>query len=75
MVLFFHFKGKLIPIFGARNIMLFGIVCNGISNILFGLTEFITDKDVFFYTCLVLRVTEAYGTISHVTAAYTYVRK
>lgn len=48
---------------------------NGLSNILFGLTEFITGSSFFFWACLTLRILEAFGCISHITASYTFVIK
>ena len=72
-VIFSPIMGKLVPIFGARKILLIGILFNGISNVFFGLTEFITNKDAFFWTCFILRIFEAFGTVSHVCASYTFV--
>ena len=42
---------------------------------LFGLTEFITGTAFFFWSCLILRILEAFGCISHVTASHTFVIK
>lgn len=48
---------------------------NGLSNVLFGLTEFITGSTFFFWACLILRIIEAFGCTSHITASYTFVIK
>jgi MFS family permease len=65
--------GRLVAYSGCKPMLLMGLAVNGVANISFGFLDRIDDVDMFFYTSLVLRCLEAFGTIAMVTASYTYV--
>jgi len=39
------------------------------------MTEFMDDANLFFYSCLALRIFEAFGCISHICSSYTFIIK
>lgn len=67
--------GRLICCTGPKPMLLVGLLLNGSANILFGFLDQVPNTDVFFNLSLALRCLEAFGTISMVTACYTYVIK
>ena len=69
------FLGKLVPKFGAKNMILFGIVIGGLSNLAFGMIGDIKNPAVFLWLSLLSRATESIGTSFHCTGAYSYVIK
>ena len=69
------FLGKLVPKFGAKNMILLGIVIGGLSNLAFGIFGDIENPTVFLWLSLLSRATESIGTSFHSCGAYTYVIK
>lgn len=65
--------GHVLPMIGAKFMLLTGIFCAGISNILFGLLDQIEDHLMFAVYCFVVRSFEALGAAAFSTASYTYI--
>lgn len=61
----------LIPIFGTKLTLILGILIAGISNILFGLLDRISDLTTFTTFCFLVRAFEAIGGTAFSTATYT----
>ena len=67
------FMGYLIPHIGAKFLLISGVFCAGVSNILFGLLDQIESKTLFTFYCFVVRSFEAVGAAAFSTASYTYI--
>ena len=69
------FLGKLVPTFGAKNMILLGIVVSGMSNLAFGMAGDVANPTVFLMLSLLSRATESLGTAFQCTGSYTYIIK
>ncbi|RWS28091.1 MFS-type transporter-like protein [Leptotrombidium deliense] len=67
--------GKILPEVGVKFVIICGIVCSGVSNILFGLLDRIGDSTTFTIYCFVIRIFEGLGAASVSTASYAYIMK
>ncbi|RWS22168.1 hypothetical protein B4U80_04108, partial [Leptotrombidium deliense] len=53
--------GKCLPIFGHRNVLLFGIFALSTSNIIFGMLHFIDNYICFTVFCFGVKIFDAFG--------------
>ena len=65
--------GSLLPVIGAKFMLISGIFASGVSNILFGTLDRIIDLTSFTVFCFIVRATEAIGVAAFSTASYTYI--
>lgn len=65
--------GSLLPVIGAKFMLISGIFASGVSNILFGTLDRIIDLTSFTVLCFIVRATEAIGVAAFSTASYTYI--
>lgn len=65
--------GSLLPLIGAKFMLISGIFASGVSNILFGTLDRIIDLTSFTVFCFIVRATEAIGVAAFSTASYTYI--
>ncbi|XP_018571004.1 MFS-type transporter SLC18B1 [Anoplophora glabripennis] len=67
--------GKILPKIGAKFLFVLGILIAGISNILFGMLEYIQNYTLFTTFCVLIRGFEALGASAFSTASYVIVVK
>lgn len=65
--------GKLIPIIGAKFMLLNGILISGVCNILFGMLNNVQGQYLFTCYCFLVRAFEAFGAAAFTTASYTFI--
>lgn len=65
--------GKMIPITDPRTLYLIGIAVTAVSNICFGLVQYIYEQAVFILVSISLRVLEALGASCFLTVIYAMV--
>ena len=65
--------GSLLPVIGAKFMLISGIFASGVANILFGTLDRIIDLTSFTVFCFIVRAMEAIGVAAFSTASYTYI--
>lgn len=65
--------GKMIPITDPRTLYLCGIALTAVSNVCFGLVQYISEQAVFLLVTISLRVLEALGASCFLTVIYAMV--
>lgn len=66
-------SGKLVPILGAKFMLVSGVFVAGVANILFGVLDKIDDLPTFTAFCFIVRTFEALGAAAFSVASYTII--